>query len=93
MGSAISTFNNIASAASQAFPPKSTFSVDQMPDLTGRVVIVTGESRITTLADSDLLGLPIPEGANTGVGKETVKVKRKDIDTELEQYSQCDRRC
>ena len=26
----------------QMFPPKSKFSVDQMPDLTGRVTIVTG---------------------------------------------------
>lgn len=35
------------------WPPAPTFSVDQIPDLTGRVTIVTG--------------------ANTGVGKETVK--------------------
>lgn len=27
---------------SQGFPPKSKFSVDQIPDLTGRVVLVTG---------------------------------------------------
>lgn len=26
----------------QVFPPKSTFSVDDIPDLTGKVVIVTG---------------------------------------------------
>lgn len=28
---------------SQGFPPKSKFSVDQIPDLTGRVVLVTGK--------------------------------------------------
>lgn len=33
---------NIVSWLSEAAPPKSTFSVDQIPDLTGKVVIVTG---------------------------------------------------
>ena len=28
----------------QSMPPKSKFSVDQIPDLAGRVVIVTGAS-------------------------------------------------
>ena len=40
---------------SQAFPPKSAFSVDQIPDLTGRVAIVTGKS-LRTYA-----GLPITQ--------------------------------
>ena len=29
-------------AMQQSFPPKSKFSVDDIPDLSGRVVIVTG---------------------------------------------------
>lgn len=33
----------------QAFPPKPTFSVEQIPDLTGRVVIVTGTYRACSL--------------------------------------------
>ncbi|KAJ6514336.1 NAD(P)-binding protein [Mycena vitilis] len=46
MGSTISILK-------QAWPPKSKFSVDDVPDLSGKVIIVTG--------------------ANSGVGKETVK--------------------
>ncbi|OBZ71391.1 ATP phosphoribosyltransferase [Grifola frondosa] len=34
--------NNIWPIAVQSFPPKSKFSTDQIPDLTGRVIIVTG---------------------------------------------------
>jgi hypothetical protein len=33
---------NLISWLGEAAPPKSTFSVDQIPDLTGKVVIVTG---------------------------------------------------
>ncbi|KAJ7366093.1 NAD-binding protein [Mycena albidolilacea] len=43
----------LISSIRQAFPPKSTFTVDDIPDLSGQVIIVTG--------------------ANSGVGKETVK--------------------
>jgi hypothetical protein len=32
----------MGSAFSQTFPPKPVFSVEQIPDLTGQVVIVTG---------------------------------------------------
>lgn len=39
MGSIISTLLNFLS---QTFPPESKFSTEDIPDLTGRVVIVTG---------------------------------------------------
>ena len=39
----MSTVKNYALVVGQSFPPKSKFSVDQIPDLTGRVVIVTGK--------------------------------------------------
>ncbi|ELU35905.1 short chain dehydrogenase domain-containing protein [Rhizoctonia solani AG-1 IA] len=32
----------MGNALSQSFPPKSLFSVEQIPDLTGQVIIVTG---------------------------------------------------
>ncbi|KAK1215775.1 short-chain alcohol dehydrogenase [Marasmius sp. AFHP31] len=33
---------SLKSMISQSFPPKSTFSVEQIPDLSGRVVLITG---------------------------------------------------
>ncbi|TBU37636.1 NAD(P)-binding protein [Dichomitus squalens] len=42
MGNTLSEFQKKLPALGQIYPPKSKFSVDQIPDLTGRVVIVTG---------------------------------------------------
>ncbi|GBE80447.1 NAD(P)-binding protein [Sparassis latifolia] len=48
MGSAFSAldawlnFSNTLTVVRQSFPPKPTFSTDQIPDLTGQVIIVTG---------------------------------------------------
>ena len=38
----IETMGVIYSFIAQAFPPQSEFSVDDIPDLTGKVIIVTG---------------------------------------------------
>ena len=44
MGGLITTLRNFWPIVAQAYPPKSKFSTDQIPDLTGRVMIVTGEN-------------------------------------------------
>lgn len=46
---------SMSGVCTNMFPPKATFSVDDIPDLAGQVMIVTG--------------------GNTGIGKETVKVR------------------
>lgn len=47
MGNAIGTFRTVWD---QSLPPKSKFSTDQIPDLTGRVVIVTGQHSFLVVA-------------------------------------------
>lgn len=42
MGSSNSTLRHVGRMLAQTFPSKPTFSVDQVPDLTGRVALVTG---------------------------------------------------
>lgn len=42
MGSSNSTLRYVGRMLAQTFPSKPTFSVDQVPDLTGRVALVTG---------------------------------------------------
>lgn len=39
---------------SQSFPPKPTFTTDQIPDQTGRVIIVTGVSYCSYRYASDI---------------------------------------
>lgn len=69
---------HVPTLLSQTWPPSSKFSVDQIPDLSGRVFIVTGELlQLLSLvgAGTDVLSLGV-EGGNAGVGYETVKVRR-----------------
>ena len=58
----------------QTFPPKSKFSTDQIPDLTGKVILVTGKLTSGPHLRSLRVLTPSNIGGNTGVGKETVKV-------------------
>lgn len=46
MGGMISQMKYMGYGMAQTFPPKPTFSTDQIPDLTGRVVIVTGSFQL-----------------------------------------------
>ena len=56
----------------QSFPPRPTWSVNDIPDLTGKVILVTGAySDINTCN----LNMSLFVGGNAGVGKETVKVR------------------
>ncbi len=43
MGGAASNLWNVWSALSQFYPPKPQFTVDKIPDLSGRIIVVTGE--------------------------------------------------
>jgi hypothetical protein len=74
----------ILSVAQQSFPPRPTWGVDDIPDLTGKVAIVTGafiNLGVCLYANPKCCMLT---GGNTGVGKETVKVRfaRAEVVTE-----------
>ena len=55
MGGILATLWNVWQGLSQACPPKSTFSVDQIPDLSGRVMLVTGASSVPCILSSVML--------------------------------------
>ncbi|KAI0823262.1 NAD(P)-binding protein [Trametes gibbosa] len=68
-----SNMKNTRSALAQAFPPKARFSVDQIPDLSGRVIIVTGMSHMSCLSVAHYW-VGAAKGGNVGIGYETIKV-------------------
>ena len=70
------SFATLRTLPSQTFPPKSKFSTDQIPDLTGRVAIVTGTiiAFLKPNPRSHNSAALCVTGGNVGVGKETVKV-------------------
>ena len=60
----------------QCRPPEPTFNVDQIPDLSGKVMIVTGaSSSLGHFASADSLVV----GGNAGIGRETVKVSHTQL--------------
>ena len=60
----------------QSFPPKPTWGVSDIPDLTGKVILVTGAySNEQVLVRLCAKRGFFPVGGNAGVGKETVKVR------------------
>lgn len=63
------------SVVQQSFPPRPRWGVNDIPDLTGKVVIVTGEFIIHKSVCMLSATYCIVTGGNTGVGKETVKVR------------------
>lgn len=57
------------------FPPKSNFSVDQIPDLSGKVMIVTGMWGVDQYSCDGALTLSLQTGGYVGIGYETVKAR------------------
>jgi retinol dehydrogenase 12 len=63
----------IISLAQQSFPPSPTWSVNDIPDLSDKIFIVTGVSTCTQ-SDPGVILLNLVSGGNAGIGKETIKV-------------------
>jgi len=61
----------------EAYPPKSNFATSDIPDLTGKVVIVTGANTGAPQTLASFLGTSAKHDNNSGVGKETVKASQK----------------
>ena len=78
MGGFLSQMKYIGQGLAQAWPPKPKFSTDQIPDLTGRVVIVTGKQNTLVELVVHYRGLKyrryVTIGASSGIGKHTVQV-------------------
>jgi len=55
----------------QAFPPKSKFRIEDIPDLSNKVIVVTGMSG-HQIGNHKLSCIFL--GGNSGIGYETVKV-------------------
>ncbi len=64
------------SLAKESFPPKSNWGVDDIPDLTGKVIIVTGMLRYPNIKQLYVCSIWCSSiGGSTGIGKETAKVR------------------
>lgn len=67
--------SNLIPFFAQSFPPRSKFATSQIPDLSRKVVIVTGActSLLHVVYDTHR-PVSFVAGATAGVGKETAKV-------------------
>ena len=75
----------ILSFLAQSFPPRPTWSADDIPDLTGKVILVTGAPFLRQKSMPGVLNVGVSRvGGNTGVGKETVKVRAPNVPPCLE---------
>ena len=57
----------------QFFPPASKWSLDEIPDLTGKVALVTGGCRLSNSDAFCVADIMFVVGGNVGLGKETCK--------------------
>lgn len=66
----------IISALGEAFPPASKFNVDSIPDLSGKVMLVTGgNTGLLLTLDVHMVSMFVfLTFSCLGIGKETVKV-------------------
>src|ERR1700733_13601372 len=65
----------------QTFPPRPTWGVNEIPDLTGKVILVTGACTKCHCACFCSTSV----GGNCGIGKETVKVSYRCLPRDLPQ--------